>query len=136
MTAEELARRFEGCKLVGYLCPAGVPTIGYGHTGKEVYVGLVWTAEQAESELLHDLNCADTLLNLYSPNLPSGPREALTDFVFNLGIGSYRSSTLKQRVDELAWAAAKAELLTWDHCHGKVLEGLLERRQAEAALLP
>jgi lysozyme len=135
MNAEDLARRFEGCRLVAYQCPAGVWTIGYGHTGKDVYPGLIWTSEQAENELMHDLSCADSLLTLYSPRLTGGARAALTDFVLNLGVGNYRSSTLRTLVNQAAWAAAKEELLKWDHCNGQVLPGLLARRQAEAELI-
>jgi lysozyme len=120
---------------MAYLCPALVWTIGYGHTGKDVYQGLVWTAEQAEEELMHDLNCADTLLNVYSPGLAPGAQAALTDFIFNLGIGNYRSSALRGYVNARNFIAAKAELLKWDHCNGQVLEGLLERREAEAELI-
>jgi lysozyme len=135
VSAEDLARRFEGCELEAYLCPAGIPTIGYGHTGKDVYLGLTWTAEQAEEELVHDLICADAQLTVYSPLVIGGNRAALTDFVFNLGIGNYRSSTLRTLVNEAAWPAVKQELLKWDHANGQILPGLLKRREAEAALI-
>ncbi len=137
MTAEDLVRRFEGCRLVAYRDIAQVWTIGFGHTGKDVYAGLVWSQAQADDELHHDLSCAEALLVTYSPAVAREPDAfaALTDFVFNLGIGNYRSSTLCERVNAADWAGAKAELLKWDHSNGQVVEGLLARRQAEAALV-
>jgi lysozyme len=140
MNAEDLARKFEGCKLVAYLDTVANPpiwTIGYGHTGKDVHAGLVWSQEQAEEELMHDLTCAGLLLGAYSPNVVSmpGATDALTDFIFNLGIGHYRSSTLCTYVNAKNWAAVKTELVKWDHSNGRVVPGLLARREAESALI-
>ena len=137
MSAIELVRHFEGCKLVAYPDAGGVQTIGFGHTGPDVYPGLVWTQIQADTELQHDLHCAQVLLLSYSPSVEAlpGPLAALTDFVFNLGIGSYRTSTLCRDVNAGNWPAARAQIVLWDHAAGRVLPGLLIRRQAEAALL-
>jgi lysozyme len=132
---DTLARQFEGCQLIAYQDIAGVWTIGYGHTGKDVYAGLAWTQAQADTALDHDLAAAAALLNLYSSGLSNGPLEALTDFVFNLGIGNYRSSTLCQLVNAENWPEVKTELLKWDHSNGVVVPGLLRRREAEAALI-
>lgn len=110
-------------------------TIGFGHIGKDVYEGLVWTQAQADDALLHDVNAARALLEMYSPNLANGTLDALTDFVFNLGIGNYRTSTLCKCVNAQDWTGAKAQLLTWDHSNGVVIPGLLRRREAEAALI-
>lgn len=135
MNAADLIKSFEGCRLTAYRDIAGILTIGYGHTGKDVYEGLVWTQEQADEALEHDLLAADILLNVYSPGLEGGVLEALTDFVFNIGIGHYRTSTLCQLVNAKNWPAVKAELLKWDHSNGTVVAGLLRRREAEAALI-
>lgn len=135
MTAEDLIRSFEGCDLGAYRDIAGVPTIGYGHTGKDVYMGLVWTQEQADEALIHDVLSAQAQLAIYSPGLTDGPLEAMTDFVFNLGIGNYRTSTLCKYVNAAAWPNVKTELLKWDHSNGTVVAGLLRRREAEAALI-
>ena len=141
MTAEDLVMQFEGCKLTAYLDTGGVPTIGYGHTGPEVHAGLVWTKIEANIELVHDLHCAQTLLLSYSPSVASllGPLAALTDFVFNLGIGAYRSSTLCRDVNAGNWSSAKQQILLWDHgrVNGSevVLLDLTRRRKAECALL-
>jgi lysozyme len=130
-----LAQQFEGCVLNAYQDQGGVWTIGWGHTGKEVYAGLVWTQDQADEALQHDWVAAQNLLALYSPGLTNGPQDALTDFVFNLGVGAYRTSTLCQLVNAQDFASAAIEILKWDHVHGVVIPGLLTRRQAEAALL-
>ena len=131
----DFAKQFESCVLTAYLDGAGTPTIGWGHTGKDVYMGLVWTQAQADDAYVHDWSAADQLLSLYSPNLTDGPLIALTDFVFNLGIGNYRTSTLCQCVNAQNWAQARVELLKWDHSGGVVIPGLLRRREAEAALI-
>lgn len=135
MTAEDLIKGFESCDLGAYRDIAGVPTIGWGHTGKDVYMGLTWTQAQADEALEHDMLAARSLLDIYSPGLANGPLEALTDFVFNLGIGNYRTSTLCKYVNAQAWPFVKTELLKWDHSNGVVVAGLLRRRQAEAALI-
>lgn len=135
MKAEDLIRGFEGCRLTAYQDIADVWTIGWGHTGKEVHAGLVWTQEQADEALAHDILGTVALLEIYSPGLSAGPLEAMTDFVFNMGIGNYRTSTLCKLVNATNWIAVKLELLKWDHVHGAVIAGLLRRRQAEAALI-
>jgi len=135
LSAIDLAKQFEGCRLTAYQDIAGVWTIGFGHVGKDVYEGLVWTQAQADDALLHDVNAARALLEMYSPNLANGTLDALTDFVFNLGIGNYRTSTLCKCVNAQDWTGAKAQLLTWDHSNGVVIPGLLRRREAEAALI-
>lgn len=138
MTAADLIESFESCKLTAYLDTIANPpvwTIGWGHTGKDVHQGLVWTQAQADEALDHDLLAADILLNVYSPGLTGAPLEALTDFVFNIGIGHYRTSTLCQLVNAKNWAAVKTELLKWDHSNGTVVAGLLRRRKAEADLI-
>lgn len=136
MRAADLIKSFESCKLTAYWDPYGKCwTVGWGHTGKDVYEGLVWTQEQADEALDHDLLAADILLNVYSPDLTGGALEALTDFVFNIGIGHYRTSTLCQLVNAKNWPAVKTEIVKWDHSNGTVVAGLLRRRQAEAALI-
>jgi lysozyme len=136
MSAADLIKSFESCVLTAYWDKYGKCwTIGWGHVGKDVYEGLVWTQAQADEALTHDLLAADALLALYSPDLTAGPLAALTDFVFNIGIGHYRTSTLRQYVNAKNWPAVKAELVKWDHSNGVVVAGLLRRREAEAALI-
>ena len=130
-----LIRRFEGCRLQAYLCPAGVPTIGWGSTGPGIVLGVVWTQEQADARLAAD---AAVFLHGTAAMLPgiSAPRlAALADFAYNLGLSRLRGSTLRRRALAGDWPAARVELGKWVRGGGKVLPGLVLRRQAEAALL-
>lgn len=135
---DTLEKQFESCVLTAYLDTVANPpvwTIGWGHTGKDVYEGLVWTQAQADEALDHDIRAAQALLLIYSPTVTGGILDALTDFVFNFGIGHYRTSTLCKLVNVANWAAVKLELLKWDHSNGIVVAGLLKRREAEAVLI-
>jgi lysozyme len=141
--AATLCRPFEGLSLTVYVCPAGYPTIGYGTVYKPDGTKVTMehppiTQETAEAWLLHELrhNYLAGVLKA-SPSLLARPRAlgALTDFAYNLGVARYRSSTLRKRVDAQDWEAAKEELMKWVRGGGKVLPGLVRRRQAEVALL-
>jgi lysozyme len=133
-----LVKRFEGCPLVAYKKGDGVWTIGYGHTGLDVVNGLVWTQEQADTQLLVDISAHYSQLIQDSPNLAGetdGRQAALTDFVYNLGIGTYRHSTLRSAAIVGAWGNVKNQLMLWVHSGGIVLPGLVKRRQAECELI-
>jgi lysozyme len=134
----ELIKKFEGCCLMAYKCPAGIWTIGWGQTGKEVCEGLTWTQANADNHLHDAAQHAIEQVTHSSPLLINEDDDriaALADFVYNLGIGSYNDSTLKKKVDIKDWGAAKKEILRWNKANGKVLAGLTRRRQAEANLL-
>lgn len=113
-------------------------TIGYGTTGPEVQQNTVWTAQQAQDALDKEL-CAKTLGVLkYSPTLAAEPDRrlaALISFAYNCGLGSYRISTLKRRVNDKDWAGACEEIVKWNKAAGRIMPGLTRRRTAEAALL-
>lgn len=132
----DLIKQFEGCSFSAYRDLDGVPTVGYGHTGKDVYMGLMWNQEMCDQALEQDIATAQAQLAIYSPGLTDGHLEALTDFVYNIGIGNYRTSTLCKYVNAQAWPQVKTELLKWDHSNGIEVDGLLKRREAEAALIP
>lgn len=135
-TAEDIAKEFESCVLDAYWDKYGkLWTVGWGHTGKEVYQGLIWTQTTADQEFEDDMMHATVLLNLYTPNLTGGTREALRDFVFNLGVNRYKTSTLRKFIEADDLTSAKAEILKWDHSNGIVVPGLLRRREAESALI-
>lgn len=141
MTALEilvkLIRDSEGCVLTSYKCPAGIWTIGYGQT-KGIKEGMVWTQTQADEDLL---KTACSVLNqalTASPVLKTATSQrqaAIADFIYNLGIGNYNSSTLKKYIDKENWASAYTEIKKWDKAGGKVLKGLTIRREKEASLL-
>ena len=140
--AAALARRFEGCYLRPYLCPAGVPTIGYGATYYQsgVRVTLADPAlsrEQAGALLLWHVQRVylPTVLKL-CPGIDSPKRlAAIIDFTFNLGAGNLKSSTLRRKINADDWLAAVTELRKWNKSGGRVLRGLILRREAEAALI-
>ena len=141
--AAALCRPFEGLKLQPYICPAGYPTIGYGTVWKPDGSKVTMehppiSKETAEAWLVHELrhNYLAGVLKA-SPGLLARPRAlgAMTDFAYNLGVARYRASTLRKRVDAGDWEDAKEQLMLWTRGGGKVLPGLVRRRQAEAALL-
>jgi len=139
--AAALCRRFEGCYLQPYLCPAGVPTIGYGAThyvdGRPVRLGdPAITRDAAERMLVLQLERTymPAVLAL-CPGLDGARLAALTDFAFNLGVGALRTSTLRRRVNAGDWAAVPGELRRWVRGGGRVLRGLVLRREAEIELL-
>lgn len=142
--AAALCRPFEGLRLKPYICPAGYPTIGYGTVykpdgSKVTMEHTPITKETAEAWLLHELRhnyLCGVLAS--SPHLVDYPLVlgAMTDFAYNLGVARYRASTLRKRVNECDWVGARGELLKWVRGGGRVLPGLVKRRQAEARLLP
>ena len=140
----ELIKKYEGCHkrqadgtLIAYKCPAGVWTIGWGSTGRYIKEGTVWTQEKADERLAKDAQAAIDATLKASPILQGADFKlaAIADFIYNLGIGNYQSSTLKKRVDAGNWLEASQEIRRWNKAGGKVLAGLTARREDEAKLL-
>lgn len=154
--AEELCKRFEGLARVGtdgliypYICPAGYPTQGYGTVfrpdGRKVTMDdPPITRQQAEQWLKVDL------LNTYAPGIVRqcpillalaltqndwAKFNAIVDFAYNLGVGRLQTSTLRRKINAQDWDAAKEQLMLWVRGGGRVLPGLVKRRQAECALM-
>ena len=128
----ELTEGFESCRLTAYQDIKSIWTIGYGHTGPEVVEGLVWTQNQADSQLVMDLCRAEKMVNTYvTVELTQGQFDALVDFAFNLGCAAEKGSTLLKLVNEGDMDAAANEFEKWDHASGQVVAGLLRRRLAE-----
>lgn len=144
-TAIELAKRFEGFHRVAradpersrpYICPAGYWTIGYGHLCDPKHSPI--TETEAEVYLARDLQTALAATLRYCPVLATEPERrlsAIVDFTFNLGAGRLQTSTLRRRINLQDWAAAGLELRRWVYGGGKVLPGLVARRETEAAWL-
>ena len=144
-TAIELAKRFEGFHRVAradpgraqpYICPAGYWTIGYGHLCDPKHPPI--TAAEAEIYLARDLQSALAATLRYCPVLatePEGRLAAIVDFAFNLGAGRLQTSTLRRRINQRDWVAAAIELRRWIYGGGKVLPGLVTRREAETVLV-
>lgn len=147
--AAELCRRFEGFRTRPYLCPAGVPTIGYGTTmypsGRKVRLtDPPATRETAEYYLRHELErvCAPGVARLCPVLSRIGVEtgdwskfNAIVDFAFNLGVGRLQTSTLRKRIAEEDWDGARRELMRWVRGGGRILPGLVKRRAAEAQLI-
>ena len=131
----DLVKRNEGCFLSPYLCPAGVPTIGYGHThGVRIGISPI-TQEQADEYLNNDLSLAAlTVINTVGVPLSQGQFDSLTDFVFNCGAGNFGASTLLKKLNALDYAGAAKEFGKWIHAKGVVLPGLVKRRAEERSL--
>ncbi len=137
-----LIRRFEGLYLKPYLCPAGVPTIGYGATyyqdGTPVTLSdPAITREQAEELLLWMVRTVylPTVLKLCPGVDDPGRMAALIDFTFNLGGTALRTSTLRKKVNAEQWDEVPTQLIKWNKAGGKVLRGLTRRREAEIELI-
>lgn len=145
-TAIELAKRFEGFHAVAksdplhraypYICPAGYWTIGYGHLCEPMHPPI--TEAEAEVYLVSDLQSALKATLRYCPVLvsePEGRLAAIVDFTFNLGAGRLQTSTLRRRINQRDWHNAAQELRRWVYGGGRVLPGLVARRQAEISCL-
>lgn len=134
----KLIRKSEGLRLKPYLCPAGIPTIGYGHTGKDVTMkSPAITSEEAERLLQIDVQIFIMQTIKLSPILVNFPDKlcAIADFIYNLGSGRYKASTLKRKIDTSEWEDAGEELKKWVWGGGKKLPGLIVRRNLERAYL-
>jgi lysozyme len=147
--AAELCRRFEGFSSKPYLCPAGIPTIGYGSTyyadGRKVKLtDVAITEPQARQLLLFEL------MHTYAPGvirqcpilislaMQSGDWRkfnAIVDFAYNLGVGALQTSTLRRKINTQDWEGAREQLMRWVRGGGKILPGLVKRREAESLLM-
>ena len=130
----DLIKHFEGCELEAYKCPAGVWTIGYGHI-KGVKEGMTITEQQAEEMLKSELNEYEGYINiLVTAELNQNQFDAMVSWVYNLGGGNLKASTLLKVLNAGDYAGVPAQMMRWNKAGGKVLEGLTRRRQAEADL--
>ena len=132
---EKLTKRSEGCKLKAYKDCVGVWTIGYGHTGPDVYEGLVITQEQANQLLRIDIKKFEIgVRKSLTVGLLDAQKDALTDFSFNLGLGALRASTLLKKVNRGIWRGIDKEFNKWVNAGGIPRKGLIIRRAAEARM--
>ena len=130
-----LIKSFEGCHLKAYKCPAGVWTIGYGHTGKDVKEGLVITQEQAEHYLKNDVIIhSENVSRLVKRPLTQNQFDALVSFEYNVGYGNFASSTMLKLLNKSEYQAAAEQFDRWVFAKGKKLNGLVKRRKAEKEL--
>ena len=129
-----LIKHFEGCRLEAYLCPAGVWTIGYGHT-KGVKEGDAIEQEAAEAFLIEDLEAFEqAVARLVKVPITQQQFDALVSFTFNLGAGNLERSTLLEKLNGYQYIEVPEQMMRWVRAGGQVLDGLVKRRAAEAAL--
>tara|TARA_Y100000356_G_scaffold64086_1_gene52368 strand:+ start:1746 stop:2177 length:432 start_codon:yes stop_codon:yes gene_type:complete len=129
-----LIKKFEGCELKAYQCSAGVWTIGYGHT-KDVVEGMEITQEEAEQMLVDELHEYESYINKYvTVALSQNQFDALVSWVYNLGPVNLTASTMLKVLNSGEYEDVPAQMKRWNKAGGKVLEGLIRRREAEACL--
>ena len=134
---QHLTQQFEadgGPRLVAYQDSKGIWTIGWGRT-RGVVAGMTCLLSQAERWFLADIAWAESEVNrVVKVPLTQNEFDALVDFTFNCGACNFENSTLLKLVNADNMEAAALEFEKWDHCGGKVIAGLLRRRQAEERL--
>ncbi len=131
----ELIKHFEGCFLKPYLCPAGVLTVGYGHTGPDVIKGKSITAKEAEELLKKDLlKFSKAISERVKVSTNDNQFSALVSLTYNIGLGNLYMSTLLKLLNRGDYVGAGNEFLKWNRANGKVLVGLTKRREAERIL--
>lgn len=134
-----LIKRFEGCKLGAYKCPAGVWTIGYGHTSAAgpptVTPDLTITQQSADEILRRDLEKFEKgVAALLNVSLTSAQNDALVAFAYNVGLFALQNSTLLKRINAKDFDRVPAEFMKWTKANGRELPGLVKRRRAETAM--
>ena len=129
-----LIKKFEGCELEAYKCAAGVWTIGYGST-KGVKEGDSISQEDADKLLTHEMKEYEGYINdLVEVDLEQNQFDALVSWVFNLGPAKLKSSTLLKVLNAKDYEGVPAQIKRWNKAGGKVLQGLVRRREAESLL--
>lgn len=133
-----LIKEVEGLELKGYPDPGtgGKPyTIGYGHTGSDVYLGKIITEKEAEDLLVKDLKkFEDNLNKVVKVSLSQNEYDALICFMYNIGAGAFNSSTLLKKLNNNDREGASNEFKRWNKANGKILNGLVKRREKERLL--
>lgn len=131
----ELIKEFEGFRDKAYKCPAGQWTIGYGSThwgdGTPVKEGDTITREDADALVEHYCN---TKIKYPRGDFLSFQKEALCSLIYNIGQGNFDRSTLKKCIERQDWDEARRQWMRWTRANGKVLSGLVKRREAECKL--
>jgi lysozyme len=138
--AEEIIKKFEGLRLEAYLDIADIPTIGYGNThhvnGDKIKIGECITQLEAEQMLMRSIITIDNFLfaNLKNKSLNENQLAALISLNYNIGMGNFIFSTMKKKIDDSDIEGAANEFERWKWSAGKVVNGLIRRRQAEKEL--
>jgi lysozyme len=136
-----LTQQSEGLRLTAYRDPVGIPTICYGHTGPDVKLGMRLTKQQCDDLLWQDIQTHQPVILQYRREncikdapLTANQRDALTDFIINVGTGKFCRSTMARKLAARDYIGAADEFPKWRYANGKVLPGLVKRRQRERDL--
>jgi lysozyme len=125
----------EGCRLKAYYCPAKILTIGWGTTGSWITPHMKITQEQADDLVIKELiRNADAVERNTNVPLTINQYAALIDFIYNLGAGCYQRSSVRMRINRYDYDGGASVLLRYVYGGGKILPGLVKRRQAEYKL--
>lgn len=125
----------EGCKLVAYRDVVGIWTIGVGHTGPDVTPGKRITQAEADAILAADLGKFERTINAeVKVPLTQNQFDALVSLAFNIGSGAFGKSTLLKKLNAKDYAGAATAFLSWNRAVGRVVAGLVARREAEMKL--
>jgi len=131
-----LIKEFEGLRLDVYTDPAGHPTIGYGHLileGEDFCAGI--SQDQADCLLAADVRKSEAaVLSGVRVSLTQNQYDALVSFVFNVGSSAFAKSTMLAKINSADYSGASAEFVRWVHGGGRVLPGLVRRRESERRL--
>ena len=130
----ELVQSFEGLRLEAYLCPAGVPTIGWGHTGPNVTMPMKIDLSKAEAMLAKDLRRFEECVARDCPDATDSQFAAMVSLAYNIGSTAFKRSTVLRMHKAGKHKRAAAAFLMWVFARGKKLRGLVRRRRTEAAL--
>jgi lysozyme len=129
-----LIKKFEGCELEAYKCPAGVWTIGYGHT-KDVKEGDKINKDEADYLLQEEMIEYESYINdMVDVDLNQSQYDSMCAWVYNLGPSNLGSSTMLRVLNEGKYDEVPQQMKRWNKANGEVLDGLIRRREAEALL--
>lgn len=136
-----LTQQSEGLRLSAYRDPVGIPTICYGHTGPDVRLGMTLTKDECDALLWSDIRKHQPVVLQGNPqncidNAPLTPnqRDALTDFIINVGTGKFCSSTMAKKLKAQDYLGAADQFPKWKYAGGRVYPGLVKRRGCERDL--
>lgn len=136
-----IIKEFEGFSSKPYLCHAKIPTIGYGNTyypnGKKVTMNDTPITKEYATEMLSYIAQKDfggKVHQLVIVNLNQNQYDALVSFAYNIGVGAFENSTLLRKLNKGDYEGASNEFAKWNKAGGKVLNGLVRRREKEKEL--
>lgn len=133
----DFIKSFEQCRLKAYMpTPHDVPTIGWGSTGPDIKLGMTWTQQQADDRFAMDLAHfgAKVAADVGASPTTQAQLDALTSLAYNIGTGNFESSTVLRKHKAGDYDGAAAAFALWNKQKGKVLNGLVKRRTAEARM--